>query len=156
MLGREMKSNSLISKIMFIIFVELYSLLASFIGIPLLSSHVASWIWISLLSVYLIGGHFLACYVLRRESPFLWLYGIPVNIVFICMLSNIDDPFFVRSLALYGIVSKFNVDQDKLITFIPYYLDALIYAVLIAAGRIMFATPTYYIAKSNRLSYEET
>ena len=155
MLGREMNRNSLISKIMFIIFVEVYSLLASFIGIPILAPHVTTWIWLSLLSVYLIGGHFLACYVLRRESPFVWLFGIPVNIIFVCVLANINDPFFVKSLALYGIVSKYNIDQDKLITFIPYYIDSIIYAVLIAAGRIMFATPTYYIAKSNRLSYEE-
>ena len=152
---RRKNYNSLISKIMFIIFVEVYSLLASFIGIPLLTPHVATWIWISLLSIYLIGGHFLACYVLRKENPFLWLFGIPINMIFVCVLANINDPFFVRSLALYGIVSKYNIDQDKLITFIPYYLDSLIYAILIAAGRIMFAAPTYYIAKSNRFSYEE-
>lgn len=156
MTGKDKIQNSLISKIMFIIFVELYSLLASFIGIPLLAPHVASWIWISLLSIYLIGGHFLACYVLRRENPFLWLYGIPINIAFICIMAHINDPFFVRSLGLYGIISNFNSEEDKLITFIPYYLDSLIYAILIAAGRIMFAAPTYFIAKSNRLSIEES
>lgn len=154
MQNRDDHRNSLISKISFIIFVELYSLLTSFFGTPLLAPHAPAWVWIAVLSIFLISGHFAACYLLRNDNPLLWLFGIPVNVIVICILANINDPFFIRSLGLYGIISKYMVEEDQLITFIPYYFDSLIYAILIAAGRIMFAAPTYYIAKSNKFGQE--
>lgn len=138
--------------IFFVIFVELYSILTAFVFAPALASVAESWIWISALSVFLLAAHFLSCYLLRHQNPVIWLIGIPVNVIAICCIANINDPYFIRALGLYGIFSRFSNEKDLLLTYFPYYIDAILYSLLIVAGRVAFAAPTYYLVRINSIS----
>lgn len=139
-------------KVLFVVFVEIYSVFLLFICTPLLASRVSSWVWIAFLALFLITGHFAACYLMRRENPLIWFAGIPVYIIAICIFAQIKNGFFVYSLGLYGIYSRYADESDIILTYIPYYVDSLIFGTLISAGRILFASPTYYITITNDLS----
>ena len=154
MIPRKGKQYKTIYGILFVIFVELYSVFTTFVFAPALANVVDSWIWISTLALFLLAAHFAGCYLLRNENPLVWLVGIPINIIFVCIFANINDPYFVRSLGLYGIISKYSNEKDLLLTYIPYYFDSIIFSILIAAGRVSFAAPTYYIVKVNKIGLD--
>jgi len=147
-------TNSRLTSVLIVAVVEFYTQFTLFVFAPTIAFRVDAWIWISIVSLFLITAHFAACYLLRDEKPWIWLAGIPMNVVAVIALSNINMSFFIDSLSLYGIFSKYATELDSVLTFVPYQIDSVLFASLIVSGRISFAAPAYYLAKSNKVSSE--
>ena len=127
--------------ILFVIVLELYSDMVLFGIGPALAQSFPIWIWLSVVFVLLLVPFFAGCFLLRRENPAVFLCGVPVTAIVIIILARINSEFLVNGLVIYGIYSIYSPERDIVLTYLPYYVDAIIMALLMVAGRYVFFLP---------------
>lgn len=141
--------KSTIHSYLIVIVVELYSMFVTFFLAPLLASSVDDWFWISFVSIALIVAHFFVVLMLRYEKPTVWIVGCAFNVVAIIIMCNLNISILNEGLLLYGITpANFEVPVEKITSF-PYYVDALLYSVLLFSLREFFAIPVCLFTQSN-------
>lgn len=134
-----------IRSVLLVLAAELISLIISFFLTPLVASVSERWIWISFETLMLVAVHFVALFFLARKSPVLWAIGIPVNFLFVFMMCNINCVHAADALSLYGISSRYTELQNFGTDIFPYYVDCLLFAMVIFFAREVFAVSVYYL-----------
>lgn len=134
-----------------VVTVELFTVAILFFIAPFLAQVTATWIWIAFAVTNLIVVHCFAMYFLRKARISIWLIGIPINVIVICLICLINNPFVVYSLRLYGIFSIYETMTGVDTFTAPFYIDAISYALLIYFGRMIFSIPIKFVADLNEI-----
>ena len=129
--------------------VDIFTSVVLFFFAPLMASRMEQWLWIALATILLLTVHFAGCYIIRKEHPTIWFSEVPLCAITIMVLSNINLQFFVDALELYGIYSRYSTETDVVLTSVPYYFDAIIFATLIISTRLIFFIPLHSFSMQN-------
>ncbi len=134
----------------FVVMIAIYSIFALFIFAPLFDEMLSRSLLILLMSFFLLTAHLIYCYVLRKEHPLIWMIEYPIVILLICFFSCIKSSFFVNSLEFYGIYSIYSEQTDPVLTAVPFYIDAFLFASVILSARVAIFIPFYYASKDRK------
>lgn len=132
--------------------VDIYTSVVLFFFAPLMASRMEQWLWIALATLLLLIAHFAGCYILRKEHPTIWFSEVPLCTITIMILANINSDFCVGALGLYGIYSRYSTETDVVLTSIPYYFDAILFATLIISTRLIFFIPLHSVSMQNDIT----
>lgn len=140
----------------FVLLIAIYSSFTLFVFAPFFSNMINRTLLIVIVSLFLLVAHLVYSYVLRKEHPTIWLLAFPFEILFICILANINNSFIISSLEFYGIYSLFSNEKDAVLIAVPYYIDAILFATFVLSARIAVFVPLYYYFNNKESKSKKT
>ena len=132
-----------LSSVFFVLLASAYILFTLFIFTPIMANGISRNMMILFVSFFASAGQITFSYLFRNTHPAIWLIAVPFEVAIICILSVINNSSIVDALEFYGIYSIYSTENDAVLTAVPYYIDAFIFATFVLAAREVLFVPIH-------------
>lgn len=137
-----------LSTVLFVLLSSTYIIFTLFIFTPILAGEISRNLMILIVSAFAAAGQIASSYLLRNEHPSIWVVAFPFEVAIICILSIINNSHIIDSLEFYGIYSIYTAEKDVVLRAVPFYIDAILFALFTFSAREVVFTPIYMYCRN--------